>query len=45
MKKILIVNANYYKKISKNLVHNAKKFLKRKIKLNIVSAPVFLKLR
>ena len=40
MKKILIVNANYYKKISKNLVHNAKKILKKeKVKLNIVSAP------
>ena len=40
MKKILIVNANYYKKISKNLVHNAKKILKKEqVKLNIVSAP------
>ena len=37
MKKILIVNANYYKEISKNLVLNAKKkLLKKKFKVSIL---------
>ena len=40
MKKILIVNANYYKKISKKLVLGAKReLLKRKIKLSIFDVP------
>lgn len=40
MKKILIVNANYYKDISKDLVLNAKKILnKRKFLLNIIHVP------
>ena len=36
MKKILIVNANYYDKISKNLVSSSKKILiNNKMKVNI----------
>ena len=31
MKKVLIVNSNYYKDISKNLVLNAKKTISKKI--------------
>ena len=37
MKKILIVNSNYYKDISKNLVIKCKKnCLKLKVKINII---------
>ena len=40
MKKILIVSADYYKEISKNLVYNAKKrLLNRKIKLSLLNVP------
>jgi 6,7-dimethyl-8-ribityllumazine synthase len=40
MKKILIVNSNYYKKISYNLVLNAKKkLLKEKFKISILDIP------
>tara|TARA_B100001057_G_scaffold303_1_gene287 strand:- start:872 stop:1294 length:423 start_codon:yes stop_codon:yes gene_type:complete len=40
MKKILIVNSNYYKKISNNLVINAKKkLLNVKFKLSILNIP------
>ena len=40
MKKILIINANYYKKISKELVKSAKKKLaKKKYKINILEVP------
>jgi len=40
MKKILIVNSNYYKKISDNLVFNAKKkLLKVKFKISIFNIP------
>ena len=40
MKKILIVNANYYKEISKKLVLGAKReLLKKKIKLSIFDVP------
>ena len=40
MKKILIVNANYYKNISKNLIHSAINILKKeKVTLNIVNVP------
>ena len=40
MKKILIVNSNYYKKISENLVLNAKKkLLNRKYKVSILDVP------
>jgi len=40
MKKILIVNANYYKEISKKLVLSAKKeLIKKKIKLSIFNVP------
>ena len=40
MKKILIVNANYYKEISKKLVLGAKReLLKKKIKLSIFNVP------
>ena len=44
MKRVLIVNANYYKKISKNLVINAKKILINK-KFKVVSSmcQVFMK--
>ena len=40
MKKILIINSNYYKKISKNLVDNAvKKLILAKFKINIFNVP------
>ena len=40
MKRVLIVNANYYKKISKNLVINAKKILiNKKFKVSIFDVP------
>tara|TARA_B100001059_G_C17613862_1_gene465971 strand:- start:5 stop:427 length:423 start_codon:yes stop_codon:yes gene_type:complete len=39
MKKILIVNANYYKNISKKLVLNSKKKLSNKFKVNIINVP------
>ena len=40
MKKILIVNSNYYKEISNNLVINAKKILKAaKFKIFIIEVP------
>ena len=39
MKKILIVNANYYKNISKKLVLSSKKKLKKSVKLNIINVP------
>ena len=40
MKKILIINSNYYKKISKNLVDNAvKKLILAKFKINIFDVP------
>ena len=40
MKKILIVNANYYKEISKKLVLGAKReLLKKNIKLSIFDVP------
>ena len=40
MKKILIVNANYYKDISKKLILSSKKKLNNKrIKINIINVP------
>ncbi len=40
MKKILILNSNYYKEISKNLVSNAKKILiQKKILVHILDVP------
>ena len=40
MKKILIVNANYYDKISRNLVGSSKKILvNNKMKVNIFNVP------
>ena len=40
MKKILIINSNYYKNISKNLVLEAKKkLLKEKYKVSILEVP------
>ena len=40
MKKILIVNANYYKDISDNLIHCAKnELIKKKFKLKIINVP------
>jgi 6,7-dimethyl-8-ribityllumazine synthase len=40
MKKILIINANYYKNISLALIKNAKKLLdKNKIKSDIINVP------
>ena len=40
MKKILIVNSNYYKDISKNLVLNAKKtLLKKNFKISMIDVP------
>ena len=40
MKKVLIINSNYYKKISKNLVDNAvKKLILAKFKINILDVP------
>ena len=39
MKKILIINANYYKNISKNLVLSSKKKLNNKFKINMINVP------
>ena len=39
MKKILIVNANYYKDISKKLIISSKKKLNNTVKLNIINVP------
>jgi 6,7-dimethyl-8-ribityllumazine synthase len=39
MKKILIVNANYYKNISKKLVLSSKKKLNNSVKANIINVP------
>tara|TARA_B100001057_G_scaffold110752_1_gene108845 strand:- start:13473 stop:13895 length:423 start_codon:yes stop_codon:yes gene_type:complete len=39
MKKILIVNANYYKDISKKLVLSSKKRLSNTFKLSIINVP------
>ena len=39
MKKILIVNANYYKSISKKLLLSTKKKLSNKFKINIINVP------
>tara|TARA_B100000941_G_C28483980_1_gene543874 strand:+ start:233 stop:658 length:426 start_codon:yes stop_codon:yes gene_type:complete len=40
MKKILIINANYYNEITLKLVNSAKNFLKKeKIKLSIIDVP------
>ncbi len=40
MKKILIVNANYYKEISKHLVSGARKKLRKmKVRLSIINVP------
>ena len=40
MKKILIINSNYYKEISNNLVYNAKKkLLNVKFKISILDVP------
>jgi 6,7-dimethyl-8-ribityllumazine synthase len=40
MKKILIINSNYYNDISKNLVLNAKKkLIKAKFQISIISIP------
>jgi 6,7-dimethyl-8-ribityllumazine synthase len=40
MKKILIINSNYYKDISKNLIINVKeKFRNKKFKLSILDVP------
>ena len=39
MKKILIVNANYYKNISKKLILSSKKKLKNNVKVNIINVP------
>ena len=38
-KKILIVNANYYKAISSGLLENAKKVLSKKINIKIINVP------
>ena len=39
MKKVLIVNANYYKNISKKLVLSSKKKLNNSVKANIINVP------
>ena len=40
MKKVLIINSNYYKNISRNLVLNAKsKLLKKKFSISILDVP------
>ena len=40
MKKILIINSNYYKNISKNLVINAKKkLLNYKLSIHLLNVP------
>ena len=38
-KKILIVNANYYKDISSGLIKNSLKFLPKKYKVKIINVP------
>ena len=38
-KNFLIVNANYYKNISKKLVSNSKKILNKNFKVNLVNVP------
>jgi len=45
MKKILIVNANYYGKITKNLLINTKKILQKKsFKLSVIDVPGVLEI-
>ena len=39
MKKVLIVNANYYKNISKKLILGSKKKLNNSVNLNIINVP------
>ena len=39
MKKILIVNANYYNDITKKLVNSAKKTLNNKFKIYVINVP------
>ena len=39
MKKILIVNANYYENISKKLILSSKKKLKNSVKVKIINVP------
>ena len=39
MKKILIINANYYRNISHGLVHSAKKKILNKYKIRIINVP------
>ncbi len=39
MKKILIINANYYKNISKKLVLSSKKKLDNSVKVSIINVP------
>ena len=39
MKKILIVSANYYPEISKNLLSSAKKFFNNKYSINNINVP------
>ncbi len=39
MKKILIINSNYYGEISKKLLLNAKKKLKKKVKISVLEVP------
>ena len=39
MKKILIVNANYYQNISKKLILSSKKKLSNTVKVNIINVP------
>ena len=39
MKKILIINSNYYGDISKKLLLNAKKKLKKKVKISVLEVP------
>ena len=40
MKKILIINSNYYKNISKNLLNNSiKRLIKAKFKISILEVP------
>ena len=40
MKKILIINANYYDQITNKLVHKAKLYLKNKgVKLSFIDVP------
>ena len=39
MKKVLIVNANYYKNISKKLVISSRKKLNNKVKVSMINVP------